>query len=156
MADAGERGPHGAARAAADAGEGVKPYAPPRLPLRLLAGRLAVARLDPDAPIPAWALDPAPLVAIARTRSELSILTDDGSVPDHVRAERGWRALEVRGPLPFDLVGILASLVQPLAEARLGIFALSTYDTDYVLVKQGDLDRAVAALRVAGHTVDGA
>lgn len=129
-------------------------YRPPRLPLVLLRARLAVARLGARDAIPAWALADASLSCIARTPVELSVLIDESLVPDGVRAERGYRALMVRGPLPFDLVGIFASIVQPLAEARLSIFALSTFDTDYVLVKEHDLDAALASLGRAGHAVE--
>ena len=134
-------------------------YQPPRLPLALLDEPLAVCRLDPDAPAPAWALASRPVSVVARTAAELSLLVAERSVPPEdarepgLRVEGGWRAFMVRGPLPFDLVGIFASLAQPLAEAGLSIFALSTFDTDYLLVKAGDLDRARAALEAAGHLV---
>jgi uncharacterized protein len=126
---------------------------PPRLPLDLLPERFAVARLDADAPLPAWATTSRALSAVVRTPTELSILTTEDEVPAEARAERGYRAFRVRGPLPFDLVGIFASMAQPLAEAALAIFALSTYDTDYVLVKEADLDQARAVLEAAGHSI---
>jgi uncharacterized protein len=130
-------------------------YVPPRLPLDLLPGPFAVVRLAPDAEVPAWALVSRTLSAVVRTAAELSILTDEGEVPPEQVAERGYRAFRVRGPLPFDLVGIFASITQPLAEASVAIFALSTYDTDYVLVKERDLEAARRALEVAGHRVTG-
>jgi hypothetical protein len=74
-------------------------------------------------------------------------------VPSDIRCEREYRALRVNGPLPLNLIGILASIAEPLAEAGLSIFAISTFDTDYVLVKGGDLEAAVAALEHAGHRV---
>lgn len=132
---------------------------PPRLPLVLLGEPLAVCRLDPDAPVPAWALASRPISVVARTAAELSLLVAERSVPPAasrapgLRVEGGWRAFVVRGPLPFDLVGIFASMAQPLAEAGLSIFALSTFDTDYLLVKAGDLERARAVLAGAGHEV---
>ena len=131
----------------------------PRLPLALLDEPLAVCRLEPDAPVPAWALASRPISVVARTAAELSLLVAERSVPPAgsrepgLRVEGGWRAFVVRGPLPFDLVGIFASIAQPLAEAGLSIFAMSTFDTDYVLVKAGDLERARAALEAAGHSV---
>ena len=76
-------------------------------------------------------------------------------VPDGVRAQRGWRALAVEGPLDFALTGVLAAVAVPLAEAGISIFAVSTYDTDYVLVRADRLADAVAALRGAGHSVVG-
>lgn len=120
--------------------------------LDLLPERLAVCRLGPAAPVPAWAWRGA-LCAVTRTAQELSVVCEERSVPEAVQAARGWRALRVEGPLSFEQVGVLAALLAPLAEAGVSVFALSTYDTDYVLVRERDLARAVAALRSAGHTV---
>jgi uncharacterized protein len=137
----------------------MREYRPPRLPLVLLDEPLAVCRLSPDDPVPAWALASRPVSVVARTASELSLLVAESSVPPAgarepgLRVEGGWRAFMVRGPLPFDLVGILASLAQPLAEAGVSIFALSTFDTDWLLVKAADLARARAVLEAAGHVV---
>jgi hypothetical protein len=131
---------------------------PPRanhhLPLDVLPDALAVCRLPPDAALPAWATVPAPFLTISRTAEELSITTLQTLVPSAVRCERDYRALRVRGTLPPDLVGILVSIAEPLAQAGLSIFAISTYDTDYVLVKARDLPAAVDALRRAGHKVN--
>jgi uncharacterized protein len=119
--------------------------------LRVVDSALAIARLEPGAPIPVWAsLDPA-LTCIARTASELSIVCAEERVPEDVRCDRGWRALVVEGPLSLTLTGVLAALARPLAEAGIVIFALSTFDTDYVLVRQADLERAIATLSAAGH-----
>ena len=76
-------------------------------------------------------------------------------MPEGVLCERGWAGLKVEGPLDFSLTGVLASLAQPLAEAGISIFAVSTYDTDYVLVKGGDLERAVAVLTQEKFDVQG-
>lgn len=81
-------------------------------------------------------------------------MTEEAKVPEGVVAERGWVALRVAGILDFSLVGILASLTAPLAEAGISVFALSTYNTDYLLVRQNFLEQAIAALSAAGHTVD--
>ena len=80
-------------------------------------------------------------------------MCDEASVPPDARAERGWRALKISGPLDFSLTGVLASLVVPLADARASIFALSTYETDYVLVRAADLPRACEVLTQAGHVI---
>jgi hypothetical protein len=88
-----------------------------------------------------------------RTPTELSIVCDETWVPRDVRAERGFRALVIDGALDFALTGILASVTGPLAEAAISLFAFSTYDTDYVMVKEEQLDAAVAALRAAGLRV---
>ena len=123
------------------------------LPLEVLAERLAVCRLPPDAALPEWATLPSSFLTISRTAEELSITTLQTAVPPAVRCERDYRALRVAGTLPPDLVGILLSIAQPLAQAGLSIFAISTYDTDYVLVKARDLPAALEALRRAGHKV---
>lgn len=135
-----------AARRAAAPGVRVKGRA---LTLRLLPGRFAVCRLDPGAPLPAWVLhEDAGVWSMTRTPDELSIVCDEDAVPPSVsRVEPGWRALQVAGPIPFDETGVLAGLATPLAEAGIPLFALSTYDTDVVLVRAADLERALAALR---------
>jgi hypothetical protein len=118
----------------------------------LMPGQYALIRLPAKALIPSW-LDGS-LVSATRTGEELSIVVDQTLVPSHYeRVERHWRALVVEGPLDLSQVGVLASIAQPLARAEISIFALSTYDTDYVLVREPDLDRALAALRAAGHDV---
>lgn len=120
--------------------------------LALLPGRYAVCRLDPSDAIPNWA-DGGGFVSISRTPEELSIVCDESRVPDGVRAERGHRCLGVQGPLPFELTGVAASLTAPLAAAGISLLLIATYDTDYVLVREELLDRAVDALRAAGHTL---
>lgn len=121
------------------------------LTLRLLPGRYAVAQVDA---LPPWFALDAPLAAAVRRGSELSLVAPEEAVPGDVKAERGFRALEVTGPLAFELTGIMASVAQPLADAGVWIFTLATYDTDVVLVPDARLDVALAALRAAGHTVD--
>ncbi len=79
---------------------------------------------------------------------------DEGSVPSDLQCERGYRAFRVQGPLPLNLIGILDAIARPLAEARISIFAISTYETDYVLVKQRDLPAARTALVGAGHHIE--
>ena len=122
------------------------------LNLTLLPNTFAVSRFAPDAPIPDWATT-APVFSITRTEEELSIVAPESVTPDDVRAERGWRALKLEGPFDFALTGVLASVLQPLADARVSIFAISTFDTDYVLVRFESLNYAISALRAAGHRV---
>jgi hypothetical protein len=122
------------------------------LPLIVLPDRLAVCRLPAEAPFPDWAR-PGDLLAFTRTRDELSVVCAERFVPPETRAERGWRALQVQGPLEFALVGVLASICVPLARAGVSIFALSTYDTDTILLKEDALDRAIHALTQAGFLV---
>jgi uncharacterized protein len=121
------------------------------LELQILAGAYAVSRLSPDASAPEWAQ--GELVTLTRTPYELSVVSAADLVPAAVKSERGWRVLRVAGPLDFSLVGILASLSATLAQAKIPIFALSTFDTDYLLVGERDLERASRALESAGHRV---
>ena len=127
--------------------------APRPLSLRLLEGRLAVWRLDAGAFAPAWTSLGDGFVSITRTAGETSVVCAESRVPPGARAERGFRALQVPGPLDFSLTGVLASLLVPLAEAGVPVFAVSTHDSDFVLVRQEDLPRACEALRGAGHAV---
>jgi uncharacterized protein len=128
----------------------------PALTLTLLAGPIAVCRLPADAETPGWA-STRPFVSITRTADELSIVCAEDDVPtdEEIKVERGWRVFKFDGPFAFNLTGILVSVLQPLADAKIGIFAISTFDTDYVLVKADDLAQAINALRLAGHHVFG-
>lgn len=121
--------------------------------LRVLDGALAIARLDPDAPLPPWA-ETGAFRAIVRTPAELSIVCDFAAVPAGVRAEGPWRAIGVIGPIDFAVTGLLAALATPMAAAGVPNFAVSSFDTDTILVRVTDLDRAVAALCFVGFAVD--
>ena len=126
----------------------------PNLDLRLLDGRLAVCRLAPGEDPPAWVFGVGGFWSVTRTATEWSVVCAEGIVPAGVRSEAGWRILQVAGPLDFGLTGILASIAVALAEAGISIFALSTYDTDYVMVKEENVEVAVRALEAAGHRVE--
>jgi hypothetical protein len=121
-------------------------------PLRytIFPGSFAVLRLAPDADVPSSLLVP-PFHSVTRTPAELSVVCPEGAIPEGARAETGWALLALAGPFPFELVGVLASILAPLAAAGVSIFALSTFDTDYVLVKSEKLADAVSALTTAGH-----
>ena len=125
---------------------------PEDYPLHILSGMYGVARLSPEAELPSWARV-GELWAAVRTRGELSIVCEERYIPPEVRAERGWMALQVEGPLDFSLVGVLASLAAVLSDAGVSIFSLSTYDTDYILFKESAKERALAALQGAGYLV---
>lgn len=130
-----------------------------RLTLFVLDETFGVCRLGGEAAVPAGLLD-LELCSITRTREELSIVAPEEvlrrvGLPAEARIEGGWACLKVEGPLEFSLVGVLAALSGPLARAGVSLFALSTYDTDYLLVRSAELSRAVAALSEAGHTVAG-
>jgi hypothetical protein len=128
---------------------------PSPLTLRTLPETLAVARLDEHDPVPRWAFAGPGVAAALRRDGELTIVcAADRVPPQHEVVERGWRALEVQGPLDFALTGILAALASTLAAAGISIFALSTFDTDVLLVRAERLEDAQDALRAAGHAVD--
>lgn len=123
--------------------------------LVLLPERFAVCRFAPDDPLPAWVFHAgATTWSLTRTPRELSLVCPEDDLPPSVeRAERGWRAFEVEGPVPFDETGVLAGLAAPLAAAGIPVFAISTFDTDLLLVRERDLERAAAALAASGHGV---
>ena len=123
-----------------------------KLTLSVLPQRLAVCRLDPGEAIPGW-LSQHNFWSVTRTDEELSVVLPEESVRAGWKAEKGWRCFKVHGPLDFSLAGVLASLSAPLAEAGIGIFAISTYDTDYILVLDKDLDKAKNVLSQSGHIV---
>jgi GNAT superfamily N-acetyltransferase len=112
--------------------------------LLLLDGTFAVCRLDSASSIPPWATADK-LFSLTRTGDELSIVCRQDAVAEGILCERGWRCWRVAGTIPFSVVGVLASLTAPLAEAGISVFAISTFDTDYLLVKEKDLGRAVTA-----------
>ena len=100
--------------------------------------------------MPAWALE-GEFFCVVRSRDELSIVCEENRAPDGIRVEKNWVALKLEGPFPFSMTGVLASFLQPLAEAQIPIFAISTFDTDYVLIKREYLERAGEALGDVGH-----
>ena len=124
-----------------------------QLTLIVLVAPLALVRLNARDDVPAWTADARSFLSITRTSHELSIVADDMAVPLHVPAARGYRALRIEGPLPLEVVGVLAAVAGPLAAAGIPIFAIATFDTDYVLVRESDLAKVVAILATAGHTV---
>jgi hypothetical protein len=126
----------------------------PQLSLSILQGRFAVCRLEKEQAVPEWEVR-GDFVSITRTVDELSVVCLEDEVPQNVRCEKGWRCFKVQGPLDFSLTGVLASLTAPLAEAKITVFALSTFDTDYLMVKEKDLEAAISVLTGAGHTIRG-
>ena len=119
--------------------------------LSILPDAVAVCRLAPGAAVPEWIR--GAFTSITRTADELSIVCDDAVVPAEVQAERGWRMLKIEGPIPFAMTGVASALLAPLAEARISIFLISTYDTDYLLLKADSFDRALGVLRGAGYEI---
>jgi hypothetical protein len=125
-----------------------------KLTLSLHEEQFALARLDPGDDFPEWALEGS-FASVTRTVEEISILCPEGAVPTGVLHEGGWRCLGVVGDLDFSLAGVIASLAEPLAAAGVAILLVSTYDSDYLLVKEDRLEHASQALAEAGHTLLG-
>ncbi len=127
------------------------PSPTPGFDLVVLPDRFAICRLDPALPVPAWVFDAASFVTITRTPEELSLVVLEEIVPAGIVTERPYRALKLKGPLSFTLVGILAALTASVARAGISLFAISTYDTDYLFVRETDLDRTIDQLALDGH-----
>lgn len=121
--------------------------------IKLLKGHYSVVQLPADDPFPDWVGD-ADFLAIVKTRDELSVVSNTKSVPEGVRSEHGWRVLGIVGVLDFSLIGVLSDLSQLLASVGVSVFVISTYNTDYFLVKQSQLNNALDTLRKAGHRIE--
>jgi hypothetical protein len=119
----------------------------------VLPDRYSICRLPAPEPVPLWALQGA-FTCVTRTSSEWSVVCETAFVPAGVQEERDWSVLGVEGPLDFGLIGVIAQLARQLADAAISTFVISTYETDYLLVREIDLGRAVATLRAAGHRVE--
>jgi len=107
-------------------------------------------RLEPDAPIPDWATQ-GEFTSISRSADELSIVCAETNIPTSIRDPQRWICLKLEGPFPFSLTGILLSFIQPLSDNAIPIFAVSTYDTDYVLIQEEFSEKALSILQQAGH-----
>jgi hypothetical protein len=125
----------------------------PQLTLLLFDGCLAVCRLPASSAVPTWAFAKGPISSITRSEKELSIICGEMAVPAGVRCERGWRVLKVENPLNFALTGILVALAAPLAEAGVSIFTISTFDSQYLMVKEASIELALKILVNAGHEI---
>ncbi len=119
----------------------------------LLRQHMAICRLGPDEKNPVWA-QKGDFTAWVRTPDELSVVCDERSVPDHIKVEKGWRIFMVQGPLEFTQIGVLAGISKPLADAGVSIFVISTFDTDYILVKDNSLRIAITALQKSGYGIE--
>jgi len=120
---------------------------PLHLTLRVLPGELTITKIPPESPIPSWLdLSALPLASVTHTEKELSIICPSSSVPTGLNSETGWRALRVEDKLEFSAVGILAAILNPLAAAGISILSISTFDTDYILVRSSALEQAKSAL----------
>lgn len=113
-----------------------------------------ICRLPSSSSLPSWAFT-GPFYSITKTNDELSIVTiDNNQFPKDIKCERNWKCLKLRGPFSFDATGVLASILNPLAKAEIGILAISTFDTDYVMVKENNLPIAIDILKQNGHIVN--
>ncbi|MBU0546723.1 ACT domain-containing protein [Patescibacteria group bacterium] len=112
-----------------------------KLTLSILPEKFGICHFSENSPIPDWAKDIA-FCSITRTTEELSIVCPQEKIPGGIMAEKDWRIFKVQGPLGFTLTGIVSSLSKPLAEAEISIFYISTYETDYVLVEEKNLEKA--------------
>jgi hypothetical protein len=138
---------------AAEHGTMARMQLPPNLPVTVLAGELAICGLPADASVAAGP-DGACIYSVTRTAAETTVVCPADAAPPGARVERGWRALKVSQDLDFAQAGLLASLLDPLMRERVTVYVLSTYSTDYVLVKETDLAVAITALKVSDHPVD--
>jgi len=120
-----------------------------------LPGRFAICRFDSDASLPVWAMHAeAAIWSVTRTPHELSVVCDEDALPPSVeRAETGWVAFAVEGPIPFGEIGVIAGVTAPLAAAGVGVFIVSTFDTDLVLVKEAQVGDALASWAAGGIAV---
>ncbi|MEO8606320.1 MAG: ACT domain-containing protein [Chloroflexota bacterium] len=121
--------------------------------LRLLPELFGVMKLLPPQTFPPW-LNQAPIFFLARTEDEYSIMCPQHSIPDGIPYAGNYRCLRVDGDLAFDEIGVVARVSKPLADAGLSLFVVSTHDRDYVLVRQADLETALAIYRAAGFMVE--
>ncbi len=117
----------------------------------VLPQKYAICRLDPDGPIPYWALMGDEFISLTRTHSELSVACLQENVPEDIQASRGWRCARVDGSFDLSLPGVHVSLAIPLARAAVSVLAIATFETDHILIKEEDLERAMNVLKEAGH-----
>lgn len=120
-----------------------------KLKFRWLTGAYAIVRLAPDAVVPDWATK-GEFTSITRTGDELSVVCRADNLPRNVESPQHWMCLKLEGPFPFLQTGVLLSFIEPLSQKDIPIFAISTYDTDYVLIPE-EFARAIDMLREAGH-----
>jgi hypothetical protein len=123
-----------------------------RFDLTLLPELFAISRLAADAPIPNWATQGS-FFSVTRTADELSVVCELSLVPVGVQSQAGWCVFKVHGPFVLSEIGVLSALASPLSKAKISLFAVSTFDTDYLLVAAATLSAATTALEQAGHTI---
>ena len=123
--------------------------------LSFLNAEYAICRLPASVDVPLWAMQ-GKFFSITRTEDELSFVCEQSSVREEepqMKVERGWRCLKLHGPIPFETTGVIASLTKPLADAGVSVFVVSTFDTDYLLVRSVAVEHAIQILRTAGNEI---
>ena len=125
---------------------------PQNLKFRQLPGLYAIVGLDTNSPVPAWATT-GDFTSITRTADELSIVCSAENLPANVKSQHNWICLKLEGPFPFSQTGVLLSFIEPLSNNGVPIFAISTYDTDHVLVQEEFAGATLQFLDKAGHTL---
>ena len=123
-----------------------------KMKINILPSTYSICRLSPNSQIPNWT-HKGSFVSITKTTEELSVVCEESQVPSDVKAESDWRILKVEGPLDFSLTGILSRISTCLAKAKISIFAISTFDTDYIMVKSSSLNEAISSLKKEGYEV---
>ncbi len=123
-----------------------------KVPVIVLDPPMGVCRLGNTTTIPQWAMREMPY-SITRTEDELSIVCPAKNIPAYAKSENGWRCLKLKGPLPFSMIGVLADISRLLFEQKISIFVISTYDTDYIMVKEEQLQKAFDALKAGGYKI---
>jgi uncharacterized protein len=121
-----------------------------KLKFRQLPGTYAIVRLSPDAPVPDWSAK-GEFTSITRTSDELSVVCHSENLPADVQPSHRWICLRLEGPFPFSLTGVLLSFIAPMSGNGIPIFAIATFDTDYVLIQEEWTGAAISALQAAGH-----
>nr|UWI51968.1 ACT domain-containing protein [Clostridioides difficile] len=121
--------------------------------LKLFLEEYAVCRLNNNSKIPTW-IDTENFYSITKTNDELSIVCSNNNIPSDVKSEKEWRILKILGPLDFSLIGILSKISGLLADNKISIFAISTYDTDYILIKEKDIKNACKILNCNGYEIE--
>jgi len=122
------------------------------LTLSVVHGLFAIVKLSPESAIPDWATGNE-FFSVTRNAEELSLVVSESNLPSSLDASRGWRLFKVHGPFAFTEVGVVAALASPLARIGVGIFVISTFDTDYLLIQQEEIPAAIEALEHAGHRI---
>lgn len=123
-----------------------------KLTMKLLKEKYGVCRFDNSVSIPSWAFE-GEFYSISKTEDELSIVCLQENIAEGIKSEKDWRVFKVEGPLDFFLVGILSKISGLMAEEGISIFAISTYDTDYILIKEKDISKAIEKFVKQGYCI---